>query len=145
MARVEQVISEKDILLRAIDELGIDARMDMMLEEMSELAKALLKVRRAERANLMYDDALLAQCDERVREEIADVQIMLDQMKLIYDHDGIVDHWREKKLDRLERILDRRCRARSRARERDASKVTSEDEDALPTERESAPECEVAT
>ena len=108
--------NEKDILLRAIDEFGIREQEDMMLEEMSELAKALLKVRRAERKSVMYDDPLLAHCDERVREEIADVQIMLDQMKIIYDHDGIIDSWREKKLGRLELELIQLAEEREKCR-----------------------------
>lgn len=108
--------NEKDILLRAIDEFGIREQEDMMLEEMSELAKALLKVRRAESKSVMYDDPLLAHCDERVREEIADVQIMLDQMKMIYDHDGIIDSWREKKLSRLELEFIRLAEAREKGR-----------------------------
>lgn len=126
--------NEKDILLRAIDEFGIRTQEDMMLEEMSELAKALLKVRRAERAGVMYDDEILEAHDERVREEIADVQIMLDQMKMIYDHDGIIDSWREKKLGRLEHKLD----CRRRARERGAT----EDDEVRPAETKSASEGE---
>lgn len=68
----------------------------MCLEEMSELAKALLKIRRpggditAELAN--------------IREEIADVQIMIDQMRIIYGSDE-VDRAEQAKLARLENRL----------------------------------------
>ena len=62
------------ILAQAIQTYGVPAQTDMCIEEMAELQKALLKYRRDP-------------CDERkkdILEEMADVQIMLDQMKMAY-------------------------------------------------------------
>jgi NTP pyrophosphatase (non-canonical NTP hydrolase) len=50
----------------------------MCIEEMSELTKALLKLRRASTQPEMQ------KCRENIREEIADVQIMIDQMRMVY-------------------------------------------------------------
>lgn len=66
--------SEKEIFKSAIETYGKNAQTDMAIEEMSELTKALLKFRRYGDADRLND----------IREEIEDVQIMLDQMMLIY-------------------------------------------------------------
>lgn len=84
-------MSEENILLQAVAEYGAEAQTDMMIEEMSELTKALLKNRRSESKRTR----------ENIIEEMADVQIMLDQMKLIYDVDGELDDYRKLKLIRL--------------------------------------------
>lgn len=63
--------SRDEVLQRAIDTYGREAQRDMMVEEMSELTKALMKLRRG---GPVAD----------VIEEMADVQIMLDQMKIIF-------------------------------------------------------------
>lgn len=81
-----------DVLNRAVSAYGIDAQTDMTIEEMSELAKALLKYRR-------YKTELRR---EAILEEMADVEIMLKQMEIIY---GDPSEWREKKLARLETRL----------------------------------------
>lgn len=82
---------EENILLQAIVEYGAEAQTDMMIEEMSELAKALLKHRRKESEETL----------DNILEEIADVQIMLDQMKLIHDDGKATDEYRDVKLLRL--------------------------------------------
>lgn len=84
-------MSEENILLQAVAEYGAEAQTDMMIEEMSELTKALLKNRRSESKRTR----------ENIIEEMADVQIMLDQMKLIYDVDGELADYRKLKLLRL--------------------------------------------
>ena len=86
-----------ETLRRAIDTYGEQAQSDTMLEEMSELAKAILKLRRAGNA------ADIEQAVANIREEIADVQIMLDQMKLIH---GDVADIEAEKLTRLAERLD---------------------------------------
>lgn len=82
---------EENILLQAIVEYGAEAQTDMMIEEMSELTKALLKHRRKESKETL----------DNILEEIADVQIMLDQMKLIHDDEKATDEYRDAKLLRL--------------------------------------------
>lgn len=82
------------ILKQAIETYGREAQRDMMIEEMAELTKALLKERRA--APLPVSELEIAV--QNILEEMADVQIVLDQMKLIY---GDATDIEEKKLRRL--------------------------------------------
>ena len=90
------------ILSSAIIQYGEDAQIDMMIEEMSELTKALLKLRRMNDADIGSDKHTALIND--IREEIADVQIVLDQMKIIY---GDVSEYDEKKVSRLfDRLLE---------------------------------------
>ena len=64
-------------LKTAVETYGAEKQTDMMIEEMSELSKALLKHRRNATPETV----------DNVLEEMADVQIMLDQMRLIYGDD----------------------------------------------------------
>ena len=64
-------------LAQALDHYGIRAQVDMMIEEMAELTKALLKNRR--------DDVDKHFSVKNIREEIADVKIMLAQMEMVFD------------------------------------------------------------
>lgn len=64
---------------RAIRTYGISEQCDMCIEEMSELTKAILKHRRACKNADGYDET-----HDNVIEEMADVQIMLDQMRMIF-------------------------------------------------------------
>lgn len=89
-----------EILPDALEHYGERAQVDMMLEEMAELSKALLKLRRAQK----FHDPGQWLLEEDVAEEIADVQIVLDQMKLLYPM------WKgflRKKLQRLEERIEK--------------------------------------
>lgn len=84
------------ILEGAITKYGPGPQTDMMIEEMSELTKALCKYRRAIGCDA---DELEISCKlGNVLEEMADVQIMLNQMVLIY---GDFTEWEIMKLERL--------------------------------------------
>ena len=76
----------KEIEGRAINTYGEQPQVDVAIEEMSELTKALLKYRIG-----------FATLDE-IREEAGDVQIMLDQMRIIF---GDTSSQEEYKLNRL--------------------------------------------
>lgn len=93
-------ISEEyfDVICDAIDTYGRNAQTDMCIEECSELIKALLKFRR-----LTIEERLAAKGMKvlgNIQEEIADVQIMLWQMELLYGY-GCEDGEIERKIDRL--------------------------------------------
>lgn len=90
---------EKHILCTALTKYGIDKQTDMMIEEMSELTKALLKLRRFT-GNISLEPALVA----NVIEEIADVGIVLEQMRIYYSP-AAVDKQKQYKLDRLAKLL----------------------------------------
>ena len=92
----EQMMDERerrDIMLRAIHRYGEAAQIDMAVEEMAELTKALCKVKRA------APGATTTAAIANVIEEIADVQIMLDQLRLIFARS--TDEVEEDKLRRL--------------------------------------------
>ncbi len=66
---------QRDSLYRAaIKAWGHQSQVDKLIEEMSELTKALLKARRNE---VVFTNDIV--------EEFADVMIMLEQLKLYYD------------------------------------------------------------
>lgn len=81
------------LLDRAITTYGAPAQMDMAVEEMAELTKARCKVKRA------TPGATTTAAIANVIEEIADVQIMLDQLRLIFARS--TDEVEEDKLRRL--------------------------------------------
>ena len=87
----------KEILLNAIAHYGADSQTFMLFEEMAELQKEICKSRRGE--------------DNRrfIADEIADVEIMLAQMKIIYDCAELVEERRGYKLRRLKERLGARC------------------------------------
>lgn len=89
-----------EILLDALEHYGERAQVDMILEEMAELSKALLKLRRAQKFREPGQRLLM----EDVAEEIADVQIVLDQMKLLFPG---WETWMQKKLQRLEERIEK--------------------------------------
>jgi len=90
-----------DTLQRAIETYGEKAQIDKALEEMSELTKALLKLRYAKPTGVEAD--ILR---DAVSEEMADVEIMLEQLHMIYQNDNKVNEYRQKKIERLERRLN---------------------------------------
>lgn len=83
----------RNIMTRAIQHFGETAQIDMAVEEMAELTKAICKAKRAQAG------AEMGAAVENVVEEIADVQIMLDQLRLIFACS--TDEVEEDKLRRL--------------------------------------------
>lgn len=84
----------KRLYQKAIDTYGEDAQTVVAIEEMGELIQALTKT-------------LRCQGDEdNLYEEIADVEIMLDQLKIMHDCTTQVAIHKCKKLDRLKRRLE---------------------------------------
>lgn len=94
---IEITKQEDEIIMRAIKTYGVKNQEDIAIEEMSELIKAILKNRR-------YSSL---ETRENIREEIADVMIMLAQLISIYAVPGetiILDTITEK-LNRLDKRL----------------------------------------
>ena len=90
----------REILLDALEHYGERAQVDMMLEEMAELSKALLKLRRVKKHEITEPLFIV----KNVEEEIADVEIVLNQMKLLFPGWGI---WMQAKLQRLEERIEK--------------------------------------
>lgn len=95
-------IRKPGVIKAAIEEWGERAQADMALEEMSELTKAILKHRRAEKYG---DPRTLADTREDIIEEIADVYIMLAQLSIMYDWNDHIQKAVDYKIDRLARRL----------------------------------------
>jgi NTP pyrophosphatase (non-canonical NTP hydrolase) len=91
-------MNRTEILQKAIDAYGEPMQEDICIEEMSELTKALIKYRRAHGAEKYA-------VRDNIREEIADVQIMLDQMRMIY---GDTMEQENFKVQRLEKRLEKK-------------------------------------
>lgn len=92
-----------DVLAIAVETWGKDAQIDIAVEELSELIKALLKERRAVKTGC---DAHIEAARKNVAEEMADVYIMLSQLGLIFHNRGEV----QKQIDyKANRLFDRIC------------------------------------
>ena len=85
-----------EVLQECVDTYGAEAQVDMAVEEMSELTKALLKYRR--KATQGSKDLEAAR--ENILEEVADVIIMLTQLIMIYGGRDLVQETIENKVDR---------------------------------------------
>ena len=95
---------EKSILKKAIETYGVNAQIDVAVEEMSELTKALMKDRR----NCIFgEDNLNAvlRSRESVADGIADAIIMLEQLQMIFRNKKHVEEIKRQKIQRLENRL----------------------------------------
>lgn len=96
------MMTEKKIFEKAIATYGENAQKLMLIEEMSELAKEICK------------DFRGGENYEAIAGEIADVEIMLEQAKMIYDQQyhrtsdfyTIVKDYHKRKVERLEKRLE---------------------------------------
>ncbi|HHV27404.1 MAG TPA: hypothetical protein GXX63_09440 [Tissierellia bacterium] len=82
-------MNEKEICKQALDIYGKEAQICMVFEEMAELQKELCKYLRG------------SEIVGNITEEIADVEIMLEQMRLLFDIEKEVEEMKEYKLKRL--------------------------------------------
>ena len=78
---------KKNIYECALSAYGLNAQVDMLIEEMSELTTALLHDRRGRETS--------------IPEEIADVQIMLEQITQFFKLEDAVEIQKDRKLRRL--------------------------------------------
>lgn len=78
-----------DVYSRAVNTFGETSRLILAIEEMSELTKELSKYIRG-RQNI-----------GGICEEMADVEIMLEQLKIVFRNRAAVDYHRSQKLQRL--------------------------------------------
>lgn len=86
-------MTEYEILTTAIRTFGDDAQERQAIEECSELIQAICHKQRGREHN--------------IAEEIADVEIMLEQLKIINDCKDEVEEIRKYKIDRLyQRVFD---------------------------------------
>ena len=101
--RIKTELIDKDLLDKIIEEFGYEPQYNMLCEECAELTKAMLKYIR---------HAKFSKTDEsegdktNIADEIADVSIMLSQVKQMLDLESQVEERIKFKIDRLITRLD---------------------------------------
>ena len=83
---------EYEVYYQALNKWGVESQIKMLFEEMAELQNAICKYSR--KRNNMYD----------VATEIADVQIMAEQMSILFGKE-LVNSEKERKFERLKKRL----------------------------------------
>lgn len=88
-------MTDQEIFKTAIEVYGVFNQENMAIEECAELIQAINKKHRGLQHN--------------IPEEIADVEIMLEQLKIANDCHGEVEYIRKGKIDRLYANIMDRC------------------------------------
>lgn len=88
----------KELFDRCREQWGLNAQILMLAEECSELSVATLHLFR----NAKQEDAL-----DHFAEEIADVELMLAEMKYYFKNVSLIAKWRKFKEKRLEKKLEK--------------------------------------
>ena len=92
-------IEREEELKQILDNYGVVSQMNVAIEEMSELIKELCKYNREETPSF-----------ERVKhiiEEMADTQIMLNQLRLIFGNDHIFEYYYDLKINRQKERIEK--------------------------------------
>lgn len=95
----DRISYDERIMRQTIETYGVQAQCDVAVEEMAELTKAIMKIRR-----VADDYGKMQAALDNLLEEIADVDIMIEQMKIMWGPKQ-VEEYRRKKLERLDRRL----------------------------------------
>lgn len=82
-------MDNKELYRQAKNKFGVTAQLDVAIEELAELTKEICKIKRG-----LGTIGNLA-------EEIADVEIMCEQLRFLFAVDSVVDTWKKTKLNRL--------------------------------------------
>lgn len=100
-------MTSKETMYKAINTYGVENQMIKTVEELSELSQALCK----SLIRLNYTKEKISLEDDlksvdNIFEEMADVEIMLEQCKMIfYKSEDKINDYKNKKIKRLERRL----------------------------------------
>ena len=100
-----------EVLKQAINTYGEFNQMNMVIEEMSELTKAICKLRRASNelrnANFMFEKLKIIAVERKnIIEEVADCLITLEQLKMIFNCEDEVNEQIDFKINRLKERLN---------------------------------------
>lgn len=104
--------SERAVLKAAIDKYGNDSQLAVAQEECAELIQAISKLNRAGSSDHPGRTAKAAM--NNLMEEAADVQIMLDQIRIMYPSHAY-DTIRTQKIARLEKRINQKRSSRKKA------------------------------
>jgi alcohol dehydrogenase class IV len=91
-----------EIYKKLVERFGANGQEDIAIEEMAELTKALIKMRRAVKGESSLSSL---EARENVIEEIADVTIMLEQLMEIYGCNAEVHQQMERKMGAISRLF----------------------------------------
>ena len=89
-------MTEEKIYKRALEKWGVETQIKMCIEELAELIQTLIKYGRKINGSNKND----------IAEEIADVELMIEQMKVVFDIHKEVEEWKHEKIKRLEGYLN---------------------------------------
>ena len=103
---------ERAVLKAAIDKYGNDSQLAVAQEECAELIQAISKLNRAGSSDHPGRTAKAAM--NNLMEEAADVQIMLDQIRIMYPSHAY-DTIRAQKIARLEKRINQKRSSRKKA------------------------------
>ena len=100
-------MTSKETMHKAINTYGVENQMIKTVEELSELSQALCKsivrLNYTKEKTSLEDDLKSV---DNIFEEMADVEIMLEQCKIMFQCDQEVRACKNKKIERLERRLE---------------------------------------
>ena len=97
--------SDSVICRKAVETFGVEIQQIVAMEELGELIQAISKIARWE-CSQSEDLEILLEYIDNLAEEIADVEIMLEQLKQCHGcHIQVNDHKR-KKLDKLKSMVE---------------------------------------
>lgn len=95
---------QKKIEEKAVCFWGPTSQRIKAIEEMSELIKELCK----------WEFHKTEETQAHITEEMADVEIMLEQLKLIFQNTQKIEEWKDKKITRLAEKLDTELQERDK-------------------------------
>lgn len=93
-------MNSNELLEKTIAINGTNTQLDVAIKELSELIQAICKIKR--RDSISNESFAVK---GNLAEEMADVEIILAEIKLLFDNDDKVKEWKIYKLDRLEKQL----------------------------------------
>ena len=89
-------MNKSELYVKAIELFGDDAQVNCCVEELSELISVLMRLGRKNR-HVTFKE---------IASEIADVEIMIEQMKLVFMVSDKVKYEKRRKLKKLERYVE---------------------------------------
>lgn len=97
--------SDSVICRKAVEKFGIDIQQIVAMEELGELIQAISKIARWE-CNQLEDVETLSDYIDNLAEEIADVEIMLEQLKQSYGCHIQADDYKRRKIEKLKSLIE---------------------------------------
>lgn len=95
-------MDRKECYKKFLDAWGEEAQCNMCIEEMAELTKELCKLKRVSISKYKTEEVV-----QNIKEELADVLNMTEQLKLMFGEDEVEKIRDEKILRTLKRLEDR--------------------------------------